>query len=450
MTSSSAPTVILSGGIIGFATAYYLATSQGDCSDVTIIDNSPTLFEGASGQANGILGAYGFDPALAPLANLSYDLHKELAANHDGRENWGFSPIVTHALNNKSHSTEAVSTDHRNNLSVWFKDDEAYSDEITGDEHDTSRFTSGNHLVLRIPGYEGGRPHCDQIFLEGIIGQKVDISDFQEGSLYVGGYITKAEELPETVMEVKPQEDSVHEMKTIAMDFLACANKSDIEVLDVGRAYRPFLTMGRPVIAKAALHELLNKPQEVPAKGNAQTGGVFFNVGHGSDGITLGPGSGKVMSELIRTARRHSSTHPSQNTGDVLNAKLWYLKPLDLYRTLKPYHINLPVNALPPGVQSNEESEEYQGIIIRNIRGKESTFNLDRNDFQVFTAAGTNHSPFTQAKSVYEALKEKEYSNADVVRERYYPAVEAFLKTALGAEKALAFTHDVSHEPKGI
>lgn len=29
-------------------------------------------------------------------------------------------------------------------------------------------------------------------------------------------------------------------------------------------------------------------------------GGVFLNVRHGRDGITLGPGSGLVMSELIR------------------------------------------------------------------------------------------------------------------------------------------------------
>ena len=75
MSSSPEPIVILGGGIIGFATAYYLATSQGDGRDITIIDNSPILFEGASGQANGILHAYGFDPALTPLANLSYDLH---------------------------------------------------------------------------------------------------------------------------------------------------------------------------------------------------------------------------------------------------------------------------------------------------------------------------------------------------------------------------------------
>ena len=127
--------------------------------------------------------------------------------------------------------------------------------------------TSGNHLVLKIPGYEGGRSHCDQIFLEGVIGQKVDISDFIEGSLYVGGYIAKAEQLPETVMEVKPQEDSVREMKMIAMGFLASSNNSDIEVLDVGRAYRPFLTMRRPIIAKAALHELLDNPRRHLLKG---------------------------------------------------------------------------------------------------------------------------------------------------------------------------------------
>ena len=142
--------------------------------------------------------------------------------------------------------------------------------------------------------------------------------------------------------------------------------------------------------------------------------------------------------------------NPSLNISDVLNAKLWYLKPFDLYRTVKLYHINLPAITLPPGVQSNEESEEYQDIAIRNVRGKESNFTLDWNGFQVFTATGSNKSPSTQAKIVSEALKEEEYNNADVVREKYYPAVETFLKTALGAERALAFTHDVSHEPDGF
>ena len=163
--------------------------------------------------------------------------------------------------------------------------------------------TSGNHLVLKIPGYEGERPHCDLIFLEGVIGQIFDISDYVEGSLYVGGYIARAEELPETVMEVKPQKDCIRKMKVIAMDFLASSDASDIDVLEVGRAYRPFLTIKRPIIAKAALHELFDKPEEKPAKGRAQIGGVFFNVGHGSDGITLSLGSGKVMSELIRNGR---------------------------------------------------------------------------------------------------------------------------------------------------
>lgn len=28
-------------------------------------------------------------------------------------------------------------------------------------------------------------------------------------------------------------------------------------------------------------------------------GGLYINTGHNSDGVTLGPGSGKVMSELL-------------------------------------------------------------------------------------------------------------------------------------------------------
>ena len=38
-----------------------------------------------------------------------------------------------------------------------------------------------------------------------------------------------------------------------------------------------------------------------------ERGGVYLNVGHGRDGITLGPGSGKVMSELIERGRSESA-----------------------------------------------------------------------------------------------------------------------------------------------
>jgi len=70
------------------------------------------------------------------------------------------------------------------------------------------------------------------------------------------------------------------------------------EVLEVGRCVRPILTVDRPIIAKVPLRMLLG--QDSIAEPSSQSrGGVFVNTGHGTSGITFGPGGGLVLSELI-------------------------------------------------------------------------------------------------------------------------------------------------------
>lgn len=87
--------VILGGGIIGLSTAYYLATqspSDGDeRSDIHIVESSTTLFASASGHAAGFLAKDWFSPAVSPLGEFSYDLHKQLAEQWGGKERWGWS-----------------------------------------------------------------------------------------------------------------------------------------------------------------------------------------------------------------------------------------------------------------------------------------------------------------------------------------------------------------------
>jgi hypothetical protein len=130
-----------------------------------------------------------------------------------------------------------------------------------------------------------------------------------------------------------------------------------------------------------------------------------------------------------------------RNISTAVNAKLWYLKPLAVYETEKPYHINLPANALLEGSQSNEESGEYPGIQVSNLRGQEDQFTLDRNGFQVFGCGASDELETT--KRLNNAVSYDEYADPDIVRKKYYPAVNEFLKSVLGAGEALAFTHDV-------
>ena len=169
--------------------------------------------------------------------------------------------------------------------------------------------SSGNYLVVKVPRWNCTQDTriCHQIHLEGNSGHKVDISSRPDGTLYIGGSLSAQEELPERTTDVQPQSRYVCQMKRLVESVLGCA-ADDMQILEEGRAYRPCLEHGRPIIAQVPLDELLgvthrdaNKRKEV------QRGGVYLNVGHGRDGITLGPGSGLVMSELIEQGRSTSA-----------------------------------------------------------------------------------------------------------------------------------------------
>lgn len=94
-------TIILGGGIIGLSIAYYLAELEPDLAaghQIHIVDSASDLFLSASGYAGGFLAKDWFSPAVASLGELSFRLHKELAAAHDGPKNWAYAPSIVYSL----------------------------------------------------------------------------------------------------------------------------------------------------------------------------------------------------------------------------------------------------------------------------------------------------------------------------------------------------------------
>jgi glycine/D-amino acid oxidase-like deaminating enzyme len=83
-------TIILGTGIIGTSTAYYLSKSQTP-SSIHLVEPSLTLFASASGFAAGFLAKDWFSPSVAALGELSFDEHKRLAEENNGKEKWGYS-----------------------------------------------------------------------------------------------------------------------------------------------------------------------------------------------------------------------------------------------------------------------------------------------------------------------------------------------------------------------
>ncbi|PTB64682.1 FAD dependent oxidoreductase, partial [Trichoderma citrinoviride] len=89
-----ADTVILGSGVIGLSTAYYLLQHQPG-STIHLVDSANELFASASGFAGGFLAKDWFRPELTPLAELSFEEHRKLAEQENGRENWGYAKSVT-------------------------------------------------------------------------------------------------------------------------------------------------------------------------------------------------------------------------------------------------------------------------------------------------------------------------------------------------------------------
>jgi glycine/D-amino acid oxidase-like deaminating enzyme len=97
MSSETQSIIICGTGIIGLSTAYYLSQLR-PASSVTLLDSSTTLFSCASGRAAGFLAADWFGPATTSLGALSFRLHAELAASHDGHATWGYAPSIAFSL----------------------------------------------------------------------------------------------------------------------------------------------------------------------------------------------------------------------------------------------------------------------------------------------------------------------------------------------------------------
>ncbi|KAI1169244.1 FAD dependent oxidoreductase [Nemania serpens] len=84
--------VIIGGGIIGTTTAYYLTRHPSFnplIHHITLVE-ATSIAAGASGKAGGLLGLWAYPMCLVPL---SYRLHAELAAEHDGAARWGYRSV---------------------------------------------------------------------------------------------------------------------------------------------------------------------------------------------------------------------------------------------------------------------------------------------------------------------------------------------------------------------
>lgn len=95
-------TVIIGSGIIGTSTAYFLSQELEPQANIHLVEANPELFASASGYAAGFLAGDWFPSSLSSLGALSFDLHKQLAEENNGPENWGYSRSISTNLGDAS------------------------------------------------------------------------------------------------------------------------------------------------------------------------------------------------------------------------------------------------------------------------------------------------------------------------------------------------------------
>ena len=163
----------------------------------------------------------------------------------------------------------------------------------------SKQLSTGHYMVVKTPKWNGSRDTkvCHQIYLQGVFGHQIDVSSRPDGTLYVGGSLLAQESTSETITDAQSR---WKDMRKLVAKMVGCP-LHEVEIFKTGTAYRPCLEFGRPIISRIPLEQLLGVTHQSPIeKKKVERGGVYLNVGHGRDGITLGPGSGMVMSELIR------------------------------------------------------------------------------------------------------------------------------------------------------
>ena len=100
----------------------------------------------------------------------------------------------------------------------------------------------------------------------------------------------------------------------------------------------------------------------------------------------------------------------------AVSAQLGFLKPLDLYKTEKPYWLFIGKPEKAPDVDlTNVVIETISGIPVCDVRNHESSYTLDENGFQFITHNQTFDS----------------FHNEQLIRNEFFPQVEKVIKNCM-------------------
>ena len=113
-------------------------------------------------------------------------------------------------------------------------------------------------------------------------------------TLYIGGYGWATGDLLQFADDIQAHLAAITAMKDLCAKTLDPADNGATDVVCAGLCYRLLVSMGRPLITQPPL-DRITWPQKVP---KSTEEAFYLNTRHGSDGVTLRPGGGKIMCDL--------------------------------------------------------------------------------------------------------------------------------------------------------
>lgn len=143
--------VIVGAGIIGSSSAFFLSRhpSFNPKTHVITLLEATRIAGGASGKAGGLLALWAYPSSIVPL---SFRLHKELAAEHDGASRWGYRAVNCGQIEAKAKAVRTISVKRAEDRPTDEKDGISSNDTGKGDSVSLKKRTKEAVGMLQAAG----------------------------------------------------------------------------------------------------------------------------------------------------------------------------------------------------------------------------------------------------------------------------------------------------------
>ena len=145
------------------------------------------------------------------------------------------------------------------------------------------------------------------VYFDDIVGEKLEFAGRKDHTIWATGERSRVGKVPLVGETPQPDQDNLDKLLANANAFLKHGRQGDgnhsggLNSVSLGRAYRPTTQTGLPLIGAVPPERLSPLPGgSIRSVHSTIRESVYVNSGHGSHGLLLAMGSGKLMSQMLR------------------------------------------------------------------------------------------------------------------------------------------------------